>query len=250
MPESRPTGVGSRMLTSLANKVPFKNDYSRFLSPNHPLLVELNHKMPGTHEHSMMVGALAVIAVEEIGGDSNQALVIGRFHDIGKLGGEELYIEARGEVLKEKKPISSREHLQTILDHPRKSVSILLNYRFPEEITKAVLEHHGTTMTRVSISPDLLVTLKEEDLRYPGPLPSSKESAIVMIADCVEASFSFLRGSRRQLAQQEIRSQICQIQTELVDMGQFNGSNLTRNELKTVCEIFEERIAHLYPNSC
>lgn len=234
------------MPASFANNTPNNKDYSCFLTPNHPLLMRLGQEMIGTHKHSMMVGALAVTAVKEIGGDSDQALVIGRFHDIGKLGGEGLYIEAQGEVLNEKRPISSRKDIQIILNHPSKSVKILLGYGFPHEIIKAVLEHHGTTKTRADVHQNLRATLKEEDLRYPGPLPSSKESAIVMFADCVEASFSFLRSSPKKLTRLGIRSQIYQIWSELADMRQFDNSNLTRKDLETACQIFEERIAHLY----
>ena len=235
------------MLKPFANNSPKnRNDFARFLDPQHPLLVRLGQEMIGTLKHSMVVGVLAFEAVQKIEGNANQALVIGRFHDIGKLGGEELYIEARGEVLKERPPISSREHLQKILNHPGKSVRILLQHDFPRHIVMAVLEHHGTTKTRAALHQDLLAILEEKDLRYPGPLPSSKESAMVMFADCVEASFSYLRGSPKKLTRSGIRDQIYRIWSELADMRQFDNSNLTKNDLVMACQVFEERITHLY----
>lgn len=202
-------------------------------NPNQPLLKELIEKAPGTYHHSIMVANLSANAVEEIGGNSLFTRVACYYHDIGKLKDPIFFtenlpkgMESPHEVLT---PYQSRD---IIFDHVKDGVIRLTQEQLPPDIIDICAQHHGTTIMKY-----FYVKAKEKDdsvtedaFRYPGPKPQTKESAVVSIADSVEAAARSISNptpeSIEKLVQDTIRSRILD--------GQFDECPITMKELKIV----------------
>ena len=160
--------------------------WAELSNPNQPLLKDLITQAPGTYHHSLMVANISANCVEAIGGDSQLARVACYYHDIGKLEHPLFFIEnLPGNMESPHKMLSAEESVHIIFNHVTKGVEILKQHQLPQGVIDICAQHHGTTLMKyfyaeaLKNNPDV----KEEDFRYPGPKPQTKEAAIINIVD-------------------------------------------------------------------
>ncbi|WP_017755826.1 HD family phosphohydrolase [Calidifontibacillus oryziterrae] len=220
-------------------------------NPNHPLLRKILMETPGTYHHSVMVANLSEAACEAIGANGLLARVGAYYHDIGKTKRPQFYIENQMNIENPHNNISPQLSKTIITAHPYDGAEMLRQHKIPKEIVDIAEQHHGTTLLKYfyyqakeQADSDVL----ESDFRYPGPKASSKESAIVGIADSVEAAVRSMKNPTPQKIENLVRS----IVTERLQDGQFDECDITIKELncaaKSMCEtlngIFHSRIEY------
>lgn len=204
-------------------------------NPNQPLLKELISKAPGTYHHSLMVANISANCVEAIGGDSLLARVACYYHDIGKADHPFFFIENVPNGMENPHNfLSPRESKDIIFDHVTSGVKILKKYNLPQPIIDICAQHHGTTLMKFFYAKELENNpdCKEEDFRYPGPKPQTKEAAIISIVDSAEAACRAMK----QPTIEKVRSLVKGIINSRIKDGQLNESTLTFNELALVEE--------------
>lgn len=157
-----------------------------------PLLLKLSSEAPGTYHHSLNVSNLAQKAAKSIGADSLLVRTAAYYHDIGKLESPSTYIENQsGEEVPQNDDLESiTSSAEKIISHVEKGVEIAKKHNLPDDIINLIREHHGTTRALYfyGIAKERGLKIKETDFRYSGPTPQSKESIILMLADCCEAT--------------------------------------------------------------
>ncbi|MGF3072705.1 HD family phosphohydrolase [Facklamia sp. P13069] len=212
---------------------------------NHPLLKLLIEKAPGTYHHSIMVANLAANAVEAIGGDSLTTRVASYYHDVGKTVHPLFFVEnLSGGIESPHRMVGPDESAKIIIDHVAQGVKLLEEYRMPQSVIDLCKEHHGTTMTSYFYyqAKEQKMPINPETFRYPGPIPQSKESAIVMIADSMEAA----SRTMKEHTQKSIEELLDSIIASKINDGQFADCGLTVDELKTVRKSLILGIASMY----
>lgn len=213
---------------------------------NYELMKKLLSESPGTYYHSLMVSNLAESAAEGIGANGILARVASYYHDIGKLKKPEYFIE--NQSLDENPHDTTMPSLSalTILGHPKDGLEIAKKYSLPKEIQTIILEHHGTSLLVYFYHKMLRMTVhdvvEESQFRYDCPTPTSKESAIIMLADSVEASIRSLDKPTPV----KIRSMIEKIVNEKIDDHQLDKSKLTLADIEFIKDIFFNVITNQY----
>ncbi len=203
--------------------------------PGHPLLQRLAAEAPGTYHHSLMVANLAQAAADEIGANALLARVCAYYHDIGKLLQPAYFTE---NVRPDDHPhdrLSPRMSALVILSHVKDGVGLARQHRLPRPIVDAILQHHGTSLIsffyqRAQKQAGAAESPAESDFRYPGPLPHSREIAILALADAVEAA----SRSLDKPTPARIRRLVDDIAARKRDDGQFDHSALTFEEFHRV----------------
>ncbi len=213
-------------------------------NPSHPLLKQLLMEAPGTYHHSIVVGNLAEAAVNTIGGDGLMVRVGSFYHDIGKV--KRPYFFKENQFMGENPHDKLAPSLSSLIitGHVKDGVETAEKNKLPEEIIAFIKEHHGTTLAAFFFhkakqeygDPKMI---DEMMYRYPGPVPQSRETAVLMLADSAEAAVRSLEGPNRDKIEQTIK-QI--IQTKLDD-GQLEDSQLTLTELKEIRQVFTQMLA-------
>lgn len=157
---------------------------------NRPILRKMMIEAPGTYHHSMVVGSLAEGAAEAIGANSLLARVASYYHDIGKITKPEYYIENQKDARSRHDKLTPSMSCLILESHVREGVEIAEQEKLPRIIRQLIMEHHGTTLMAFFYQKALEIDSDApiDEYRYPGPKPSSKEAAIVMLADSVEAA--------------------------------------------------------------
>ncbi|BDG46473.1 HD family phosphohydrolase [Parageobacillus sp. KH3-4] len=218
-------------------------------NPNHPLLRKILTEAPGTYHHSIMVANLAEAACEAIGANGLLARVACYYHDIGKTKRPRYFIENQigGNPHDHLSPQLSKN---IILAHVSDGVAILKKHRMPKEIIDIAEQHHGTTLLKYFYHKALeqMGYVSEEEFRYPGPKPQTKEAAIISIADSVEAAVRSLSNPSQEKIEKIVRGIIA----ERLQDNQLNECDITLKELETVatslCEtlngVFHSRIEY------
>lgn len=212
--------------------------YLRLDSLTHPLLVRLSQEAPSTYHHAIMVANFAHRAAKAIGGDPLLARIGAYYHDVGKLGKPDLYIEnQRGEITKDSL-INPKKAARAIINHVKHGLKLAKEHNFPDEVTAFIPQHHGTSLARFFYSKALEqgLPVKQADFRYPGPKPLSREAAILMLADGVESTIRSLTVSTEAAIEQAIDS----IFKEKLDDDQLELSGLTDLDLKKIRRSFLE----------
>ncbi|WP_394217852.1 HD family phosphohydrolase [Halobacillus trueperi] len=222
-------------------------------SPNHPLLRKILVEAPGTYHHSVMVANLSEAACESIGAHGLLARVASYYHDLGKTVKPHYFIENQMGMKNPHDFLEPEQSAEMIINHPYDGARMLKKNKFPEEIIAIAKQHHGTTLLKYFYfkAKERNEDTREEDYRYPGPKPQSKEAAIVCICDSVEAAVRSLSHPTEEKIKNIVKSIV---EDRMLD-GQLDDSNLTFNELKTmekaICEtlhgIFHSRIE--YPDT-
>jgi cyclic-di-AMP phosphodiesterase PgpH len=213
---------------------------------NSPLLKELAFKAPGTFQHSMQVANLAEAAIYEIGGNTLLIRAGALYHDIGKMDIPVYYIENQSSAINPHDELSFEESARIIIGHVIKGVEKAKKQKLPEQIVDFIRTHHGTTMVQYFYQsflknyPDKLVN--ENTFRYPGPIPFSKETAVLMMADSVEAS----SRSLKKIDEEAIDKLVENIIDNQIRQNQFANSDITFKDIKTIKKIFKKMLMSVY----
>ncbi len=211
-----------------------------------PLLRQLSQDVPGTFQHSLQVANLAEEAIYYIGGNSLLVRAGAMYHDIGKLENPSFFIENQSG---ENSPHQNMEPIQSakiIINHVPKGIELAKKHHLPEQIIDFIKTHHGTTSVSYflnlskKLGNDLEVTDKE--FKYSGPIPFSKETAVLMIADGVEAA----SRSLKKLDALSIDEMVDAIIDYKIAQNQFINSDITFKDITTIKKIFKKRLMTIY----
>lgn len=201
-------------------------------NPNHPLLKRILMKAPGTYHHSMMVANLAEACADKIGANSLLVRVGCFYHDIGKTLRPPYFVENQLQGINPHDRLKPSQSRDIILAHTIDGAEMLKKNHMPEPIVDIALEHHGTTLLKYFYyqAKELDPETNELEYRYKGPKPQTKETAIINIADSVEAA---VRASSEP-TMEKIRSIIKSIIDDRILDGQFNECDITLKELHVI----------------
>lgn len=219
-------------------------------NPNHPLLKKILTETPGTYHHSVMVANLADASCEAIGANGLLARVGCYYHDIGKTKRPQYFIENQVNIANPHDSLPPKTSRDIILSHGVQGAELLRKHRMPKEIIDIAAQHHGTSLLKFFFhkAKEKDPEVREQDYRYAGPKPQTKEIAIISIADSVEAAVR----SMKEPTSEKIKKLVDAIVEDKLKDGQFDECNLTMKEFKTVkhviCEtlngIFHSRIEY------
>jgi putative nucleotidyltransferase with HDIG domain len=220
---------------------------------NHPILKRLSIEGAGTYNHSVLVGNLAESAALSIGANPLLSRVASYYHDIGKIPKADYFVENVLSIDKQRhNKLSPSMSALIILAHVKDGLELARKYRLPRVIHEVIAQHHGTS--RVSffyekaLEQDPHKQVQEQDFRYPGPVPQTRETAIIMLADSVEAASRSLGTSSPKL----LRELVKKIIRDKFMAGQLDQCDLTLRDLDGIVEgfmpilqgMFHSRIAY------
>ncbi len=215
-------------------------------NPNHPLLREMLMKAPGTYYHSMMVSNLAETAADSVNANTLLTRVGAYYHDIGKL--KRPYFFSENQLSGDNPHSKLSPNLSTLIigAHPKDGVEIGKKHRLPDPIVDIAGQHHGTSMISFFFQKALENNCREEvsadKYRYEGPKPQTKESAIIMLADAVEAGVRSLSKPTSNRVETMVRRVI----KEKLEDGQLDQSDLTLKEIDQIAESFVHIFSGIY----
>lgn len=217
---------------------------------NQKLLKRLQMDAPGTYHHSLMVSNLCEAAAEAIGADPILARVGALYHDIGKLKRPLFFVENQSYFLIENphNKFTPRISKMIITAHPKDGIEIAKEYRLPQVVQNFIIQHHGEGLASYfynqAVQEEGVENVKEEQFRYPGPKPNTKETAILMIADAVESAVRSLKNPTPE----EIENMINKIIVERLNDGQLSDSPLTLKDIKTIAATFSRILRGMQHN--
>ncbi|WP_281202242.1 HD family phosphohydrolase [Cytobacillus kochii] len=213
-------------------------------SPNHPLLRKILTEAPGTYHHSVMVANLSDSACEAIGANGLLARVGCYYHDIGKTKRPQFFIENQINIDNPHDKLPPLTSKNIIIAHAQDGADLLRKHKMPKEIIDIAEQHHGTTLLKFFYykAKESGVEVKEEDFRYPGPKAQTKESAVIGIADSVEAAVR----SMSHPTPEQIDGLIRKIIADRLQDGQLNECDLTLKELEVVAKSFNETLNGIF----
>lgn len=201
--------------------------------PTHPLLRELLLKAPGTYHHSILVSNMAEEAAGRIGADALLARVGAYYHDVGKIARPYFFVDNQEEGVNVHERLDPQTSAQIIISHVEDGLDLAKKYGLPSKIRDFIPQHHGTSLAtyfyhqaRQSEGDEV----NEEDFRYPGPKPQSKETAIVMLADGCEAAVRAERPDSLQGIEEVVRKVVG---SKMLD-GQLDECDLTLRDLDEI----------------
>jgi putative nucleotidyltransferase with HDIG domain len=203
----------------------------------HPLLQELVRRAPGTYNHSINVASIGEAAAEAIGARGLLVRVGAYFHDSGKMLKPAYFIENQGQENRHESLVPAMSTL-IIIAHVKEGVELARQYNLPQPIVDIIAEHHGTTLveffyrraTELSQTDPNGTEIDEQNFRYPGPKPSSRESAVLMLSDAVESASRALT----EPTPARIASLVHDLAMKRLLDGQFDECGLTLEELELI----------------
>ena len=230
-------------------------------NPSQPLLRRLLLETPGTYHHSLMVGNLAERAAEAINADPLLARVAAYYHDVGKLSNPLAFIENQSDGQNVHDELTPEQSAQLVKSHVAAGIDLAYQYKLPRPIIAFIPQHHGTALMSYfyarakeqaveesGLRPDtpaareVEAAVDERKFRHAGPKPQSREAAILMLADSVEASVRSLR----QPDEAQIRAMVNRIIHERLDDGQFDECDITLRDLERIREAFVAQLLGMY----
>ena len=215
-------------------------------NPSHPLLKKLQIEAPGTYQHSLMVGNLAEAAASAVGLDSNLLKAGAYYHDVGKLKRPHFFVENQrhGDNIHDR--ISPSLSALSIIAHVREGAELAKAYKLPGRILDFILEHHGKTCLLYFYrkAKKLGENVDREQFCYPGPLPSSKETALLMLVDSVEAA---VRADIRNVSSpKDLEEIIDNVVESKLDEGQLQNVDFTLKDLTKIKETLLYTLQSMY----
>jgi putative nucleotidyltransferase with HDIG domain len=212
-----------------------------------PLLRKLLIEAPGTHHHSFVVGIFSEAAAEAIGANALLCRVGAYFHDIGKLNKPEYFIENSGEATIKHNLLNPEMSTLIITAHTKDGLEMANYYGLPKAIQAFITEHHGTSAVEYFYREALArsdddARVSRDAFRYPGPRPLSRETAIVMLADSVEAA----TRSLSEPTPGRIQAQIHEVIMNKLEDGQLDGCPLTLRDLRRIEDAFFQVAAGIF----
>ncbi|WP_139904070.1 HD family phosphohydrolase [Clostridium thermarum] len=216
-------------------------------NPNQPLLKRLLIEAPGTYHHSVMVANLAEVAAEDIGANSILARVGAYYHDVGKIKRPYFFKENQMGMDNPHDKIAPNLSAMIITSHVKDGLELAKEYKVPVVIQDIIAQHHGNSLVKyfyitMRNNAQNIEDVKEEDFRYAGPIPKAKETALVMLADSVEAAVR----SIKEPSIEKIETMVNNIFKDKLNDGQLSGCDLTLYELKKVKKAFLKALTGLY----
>ncbi|HXB40968.1 MAG TPA: HDIG domain-containing protein, partial [Bacteroidia bacterium] len=213
---------------------------------NNPLLKQLSTDAPGTFQHSLQVANMAEEAISLIGGNALLVRTGAMYHDVGKLKNTSFFIENQSAGTNPHEELSYEESANIIIGHVIKGIEMARKHKLPEQVIDFIRTHHGTTLASYfyykakeesdGVMPD------EKKFRYPGPIPFSKETGVLMLADSVEASSRSLKNYDA-LSIDDLVERIFKYK---MDENQLINSDLTLRDLTLLKKIFKRKLMNMY----
>ncbi|MBU0463739.1 MAG: HDIG domain-containing protein, partial [Proteobacteria bacterium] len=210
-----------------------------------PLIKKLMIEAPGTYNHSVIVATLAEAAASAIDVSSLKAKVMGYYHDVGKLDKKLYFIENQADGKNRHDKLSPSMSALVLIGHVKKGVGLAKEYKLGNEIIEGIVQHHGTSLIKYFYQKSLNSgndTVKEEDFRYPGPKPQTREAGIVMLADVVEAAVRALERPTPARIQGRVKELINDIFAD----GQLEECELTLKDLHQIAKSFNNILTSIY----
>ena len=213
---------------------------------NNKLLRELALKAPGTFQHSLQVANLAEAAIFKIGGNSLLVRAGALYHDIGKMENPQFFIENQNTAASPHDKLSYEQSAQFIIRHVHKGIEISRKNKLPESVIDFIRTHHGNTrvdyfyQSFLKNSPEQFVD--DNIFRYPGPIPFSKETGVLMLADSVEAASRSLKNPDAK----NINDLVDRIINYKLAQNQLDNCDLTLKDLETIKLIFKTMLMSVY----
>ena len=211
---------------------------------NTKLLKELSNKAPGTFHHSLNVANLAEAAANEIGANSMLARVGALYHDVGKMANPTYFTENQANSINSHDELDPKESAQIIIDHVIIGIEIARKNNLPDRIIDFIRTHHGSSLVYYFYNKE--IELKghalPEDFKYPGPTPFSKETAILMMADSVEAASKSIKEPTSII----IESYVEKIIDSQMEQGQFLNSDITFKEIQRIKKVLKKKLNNMY----
>jgi len=209
-----------------------------------PLLRKLSIEAPGTFQHSMMVATLSENAVIEIGGDPIFTRVACYYHDIGKTKRPQYYVENQTDGKNLHNNISPFMSKMIILAHTKEGAEMGKKYKIPKEIRDIMFEHQGTTLLAYfyNKAKEIDPNVQEEEFRYSGPRPQTKESAVILLADSIEAAVRSLDVKDPIKVEEMVRKIV---NAKIAD-NQLSDANITFKEIEIIINSFLKTFGAIY----
>ncbi|MCX6334386.1 MAG: HDIG domain-containing protein [Bacteroidia bacterium] len=216
---------------------------------NQPLLRKFAEEAPGSFQHSLQVSNLAEEAARIIGANHLLVRAGALYHDIGKIGNPRYFVENQSDEMSPHEKLDPKDSARIIISHVQNGVNLAKNYKMPVQIIDFIRMHHGTTVAYfffkkyLDQNPDEAgLEIIEKTFKYPGPKPFSKETAVVMMADAIEASSRSIAAYSEDSIS-ELVERIIFIQEQ---DGQFSDVPLTFKDLSDIKNVLKKRLATIY----
>lgn len=216
-------------------------------NPNNPLLKRLLMEAPGTYHHSMLVANLVEMAADKVGADSVVARIGAYYHDVGKINRP--YFFKENQLTKENPHDGLDPTLSTkiILSHVKDGIELAKEYNLPKIIQDIIQQHHGKTLVKyfyytVKNNSEDPASVKESDFMYLGPIPNTKEAAIIMLADSTEAAVRSIDDT----SVEKIEKMVNTIIDDKLQSGQLDNCDLTLKDIKIIKNCFMKALNGIY----
>ena len=211
---------------------------------NSKLLKELSNKAPGTFHHSLNVANLAEAAANEIGANAMLVRVGALYHDIGKMVNPTYFTENQIASINAHDELDPKESAEIIIDHVINGIEIARKNKLPDRIIDFIRTHHGTSVVYYFYSKENenIGSANKKDFSYPGPMPFSKETAILMMADSVEAASKSLK----EPTSSKLDAFVENIINGQMEQGQFLNSNITFKEIQLIKKVLKKKLNNMY----
>jgi hypothetical protein len=213
---------------------------------NQPLLKKLMVEAPGTYHHSIIVGNLVENVSELIGANSLLARVGGYYHDIGKLKSPEYFSENQEGLLSKHDDLTPSMSSLVLISHVKEGIDLAREFKLPRPIINIIEQHHGTSLLyyfyHKALEENKISKVEEEKYRYPGPKPRTKEAAIVMLADAVEATSRTVE----EPSYERLKNMVDKVINDKFIDGQLNDCDITLVNLHRIAESFAHTLTGIY----
>jgi len=204
-------------------------------NPNHPLLKRLTLEAPGTYHHSILTANLAEAGADAVGASALLCRVGAYYHDIGKLK-DPMYFGENQKGVNPHDELDPRESARIITGHVTYGLELAKKYKLPREVVSIIIQHHGSTQVKYFAHKALEAGLEPEPalFKYPGSRPTTREAAVVMLADCVEAAVRSMDDPTLD----QIREMISKLIRDRYNDGQLDDAPLSRQDLNHIAQAF------------
>jgi len=212
---------------------------------NSPLLKLLSKEAPGTFQHTMQVANLAEFATEIVGGNTLLVRTGALYHDIGKIANPQYFTENQSSTTSPHEELSYLESAEIIIGHINDGIELAKKYKLPDIVIDFIRTHHGTSRVEYfyrKYKEDHPDTDQFDQFHYPGPKPFSKETAIVMMSDAVEASTRSIPDK----TEKNLSEMIDKVIGHQLSTGQYDNAEITMKEINTIREAFKRFIRGVY----
>ena len=211
---------------------------------NSKLLKDLSNRAPGSFHHSLQVANLAETAAAEIGANTLLVRVGALYHDIGKMNTPAYFSENQTGGVSPHEELRPDQSAKIIINHVMEGIEMAKQYKLPDRIIDFIRTHHGNSWVYYFYkkAQETEQSINEKDFQYPGPKPFSKETAILMMSDSVEAASKSLREPTVDKIEQFVDTII----DKQIDEKQFNDCNITLSEIETVKKVLSKKLINVY----